>query len=289
MSKRRLIAAVFTPVVLLAGCASSGYGGSISGSGDALSPEERRLQAAETKITTLSRRLDSVNLTGMDQENQRLRDDIRALRGEFERMRYDNDQQAKRNQALYVDLDRRLQRFEAPIGMNSSAVPQPASPAGTFAPAPSSAIAPAAAAPAVVAGGLVSAPGAAASQAPAAALPSVPAPTASGGIAAPVVISSGGGASVEEETAYLGAFDDLKNGKYDNAIKGFKSMLDKWPAGAYAANAHYWMGEAQYVKGDYKGALTSFQTVFQRFPTSAKAPDATLKSGEAQFKLKQDP
>ena len=53
-----------------------GYGGRISGgSCDALSPQERRLQTAESRLAELSRRLDSVNLTGMDQENQRLRDE----------------------------------------------------------------------------------------------------------------------------------------------------------------------------------------------------------------------
>jgi tol-pal system protein YbgF len=283
MFKRRLIAAILTPLVLLAGCAGSGYGGSISGSGDAISPEERRLQAVEGKVTNLTRRLDSINLTGMDQDSQRLRDDIRALRGEFERMRYDYDQQAKRSKDLYLDLDRRLQRFEAPMGMNSSSVPAlPSTGMTTLPPSDGSGTLPPASA-----SGSFAAP-AATAPAPTATLPSAPAPAASGGIAAPVVISSGSGASVEEETAYLAAFDELKNGKYDNAIKGFQSMLSKWPSGRYSDNAYYWMGEAQYVKRDYRSAVTSFQTLLQRFPTSAKAPDATLKVGLTQLELKQE-
>ena len=167
MLKRHLIA-VLAPVTLLAGCAGSGYGSSISGSGDALSPEERRLQAVEGKVTNLTRRLDSINLTGMDQESQRLRDDIRALRGEFERMRYDNDQQARRNKDLYMDLDRRLQRFEAPMGMNSSAVPPalPSTGMTTLPPTDGSAAAPAAG----------TAYGAAAASAPAVAAPPAAAP-----------------------------------------------------------------------------------------------------------------
>lgn len=285
MFKRHLIAAVLAPVTLLAGCAGSGYGSSISGSGDALSPEERRLQAVEGKVTNLTRRLDSINLTGMDQDSQRLRDDIRALRGEFERMRYDNDQQARRNKDLYMDLDRRLQRFEAPMGMNSSTVPALPSTGMTTLPPTDGSMAAAAA-------GTLGAP-AAPSASTAATAPVTPPPTApvgaaSSGIAAPVVISSGSGASVEEETAYLAAFDELKNGKYDNAVKGFQSMLAKWPSGRYSDNAYYWMGEAQYVKRDYRSAVTSFQTLLQRFPTSAKAPDATLKMGLTQLELKQE-
>lgn len=273
MSTRRLIAAFVAPAVLLAGCASSGFGGSISGSGDALSPEERRLQTVETKAAELSRRLDAVNLTGMDQENQRLRDDIRTLRGEVERMRYEFDQQQRRSKDLYVDLDRRLQRFEVPQGIVNTSI------------SPGSATVPSVTPGTVV---TVTPPPSVAST-PMTSPATAPGAAASGGIAtAPVVISSGGGATVEEETAYLAAFDQLKNGKYDNAIRGFKSMLERWPQGRYADNAYYWMGEAQYVKRDYKSALTSFQALLQRFPTSPKAPDALLKVGLTQLEAKQE-
>lgn len=281
MSNRRLIAALVAPAVLFTGCASSDFGGNISGSGDALSPQERRLQQAETKVAELSRRLDAVNLAGMDQENQRLRDDVRSLRGEVERMRFDNDQLQRRNKDLYADLDRRLQRFEMPQGIVNTGiapgattvpsvtpgtmvtVPPPAAPASAPLPAVRPALPAAPATP----------PGAAAS---------------SGGIPPPVVISSGGGATVEEETAYLAAFDEFKNGKYDNAIRGFKSMVSQWPQGTYAPNAFFWMGEMYTIKRDYKSALTSFQTLLQRFPASPKVPDAMLKVGLTQIEMKQE-
>jgi len=268
MSRSRLLASSVLSVVL-AGCASSGFGGSISGSGQALSPEERRLQNVETKTAELSRRLDAVNLTGMDQENQRLRDDIRSLRGEVERMRYEFDQQQRRSKDLYTDLDRRLQRFEMPQGIVSG---MPASPATTTLPS---------ATPGTVVTTVTPPP-----PPPPPATP--PGAASSGGISGPVVISSGGGASVEEETAYLAAFDELKNGKYDAAVRGFKGMLEKWPQGSYAPNGYFWMGEAYIVKRDYKSALNSFQTLLQRFPTSPKAPDAMLKVGLTQIDMKQE-
>ncbi|MDM4771715.1 tol-pal system protein YbgF [Solimonas sp. SE-A11] len=279
MSKRRLIASFIAPVALLAGCASSDFGGNISGSGDALSPEERRLQRAETKVSELSRRLDAVNLAGMDQENQRLRDDIRQLRGEMERMRYDADQQQRRSAATVAELDRRIQRFEVQQGIASpGAAPAPVAAAsvsqGSFA-------APAPAAPAPV----PTLPSAPATAPGAATAPSTSVAPAAG---APVVISSGSGATVEEETAYLAAFDEFKNGKYDNAIRGFKNMVATYPQGTYAPNAYFWMGEMYTIKRDYKAALTNFQTILQRFPATPKVPDAMLKVGLTQLELKSE-
>jgi tol-pal system protein YbgF len=101
-------------------------------------------------------------------------------------------------------------------------------------------------------------------------------------------LSQGSGPSPEEEAAYLGAFEALKNGKYDDALKGFRGQLQKWPQGQYADNALYWSGEAYYIKGDYKSALAAFQAVLDRFPRSAKRPDAMLKTGLVQMDLKQD-
>jgi len=75
--------------------------------------------------------------------------------------------------------------------------------------------------------------------------------TTSPGTLAPAVTAKAAVATPEEERAYLGTFDLLKNGKYDEAVKGFRSMLDQWPQGRYADNGWYWMGEAQLVKRDY--------------------------------------
>ncbi len=242
----------------LAGCANQGR---VDGGGDVLSPQERRLQTVETRMAEMSRRLDGVNYAGLDQDNMKLRDDLRALRGEVERLRFDYDNQTKRNKDQYIDLDRRLQRIESAnvaATQAAGAQQQATAPAVAYPTASSSvSAAPVSAAPAAAAGG-------------------------------PVVISNGGGGTPEEEGAYLATFDLLKNGKYDDAIRGFRSMLDKWPNGRYSDNATYWMGEAFYVKRDYKSALTSFQTVLDKFGNSPKAPDAMLKVGLSQIELKQN-
>lgn len=243
---RRLLACLSFSLgaALIAGCAPTFGAGRIDGGNDVLSPEERRMQAVESKLAEMSRRLDGINYAGLDQENVKLRDEIRTLRGEVERLRYDHDGLVKRSKDQYLDLDRRIQHSEA---------------------------APAAAAPSA---GNSNAPVA---LAPATSISANP----------PVVISNGGGGTPEEEAAYLATFDLLKNGKYDEAIRGFRNMIEKWPQGHYADNATYWAGEAYYVKRDYKSALTNFQTVLDKYPSSPKAADAMLKVGLTQLELKQ--
>ncbi|MFT4047128.1 MAG: tol-pal system protein YbgF [Solimonas sp.] len=255
--------ALFVCAATLAACASD-YGGSVSGDGkDVLSPEERRLQAVESRVAVLQRRLDAANLGGMDEQSQHMRDDLRTLRGDVEKLRYDFDQSQQRSR----DLESRIQRLEAG-GAAAGTAPQ----AGFVAPGPGAA--PSAAAP--QADGSNSIPVVTPVQAPAVAA------------AATTLLQGPSAASPEEEAAYLGAFDSLKNGKYDDALKGFRGQLEKWPNGRYADNALYWSGEAYYVKRDYKSALAAFQAVGQRFPQSAKGPDALLKTGLVQMDMGDD-
>lgn len=233
----------------VSGCASD-MGGRVDGGTQALSPEERRLQALENKLVQMQRRLDALNTTRFDDDNQRLKDDMRGLRGDVEKSRFDTQQQDARNKNMYLDLDRRLQRLES-AASSAPAAPAYSAPAYTAPAAPAVNVAPAVSAP------------------------------------APAISAAPAQSSAEEEGAYLATFDLLKAGKYDDAIKGFRSMLDKWPSGRYADNAAYWMGEANYVKRDYDAALAAFQTVLQKYPTSAKVPDTMLKIGLTYNELKR--
>lgn len=248
-------------LLALGGCAASSFGPSVDGGGaaeDNLSPTERRLQAAESKLTLMQRRLDALNTTRFDDDNARLRDEMRILRGDVEKARFDMQQSERRAKDLYQDLDRRMQTLESRGSAPQQTSPYSGGYSGGFTPSAPSA-------------GVIAPP----------ALPS--GPSSSGGVA---VISQGAG-SPEEEGAYLASFDLLKGGKYDEAIRGFKGVLDKYPQGRYADNAAYWMGEANYVKRDYNAALAAFQTVVNTYTSSPKVPDAALKSGLTLLELKR--
>lgn len=105
-----------------------------------------------------------------------------------------------------------------------------------------------------------------------------PAPVAPPAAGAPV--SSG-----DETQRYQQAFNLFKEGKYDQAIEGFRAYLNANRQGAYADNAQYWLGEAYYSTQRYKEALQEFNKVVSNHPTSQKMPDATLKIGLSYYEL----
>jgi tol-pal system protein YbgF len=208
-----------------------------------LSPEERRLQEVETKTAQLLRRLDAMNAQQSDANLGQLRDDLRFLRGDIEKLRFDLDARDRSSKELFSNLDRRLSQLES--GGGAAAGVSMGAPAATVA-------------------------------------------TNTPGTLAPAATPKAAVATPEEERAYLGTFDMLKNGKYDDAIKGFRGMLDQWPQGRYADNGWYWMGEAQMVKRDFAGAANSFQSLVQGFASSPKMADGLYKLGVAQVELKKN-
>ena len=91
----------------------------------------------------------------------------------------------------------------------------------------------------------------------------------------------------DDRANYQAAFDLLKDGKYPEAISGFKQFLTTFPDSALADNAQYWLGEAHYVTKQYPDALRDFRTVLEKYPDSRKMPDALLKIGLLQLRAEE--
>jgi tol-pal system protein YbgF len=102
------------------------------------------------------------------------------------------------------------------------------------------------------------------------------------------VLSSGAmpvpGGSADEN--YQAAFELLKQGRYDDALLGFKQFLAAYPDDQLRDNAQYWLGETLYVTQKFTEALDAFQLVVNEYPGSRKTPDALLKLGFANYELK---
>ncbi len=98
---------------------------------------------------------------------------------------------------------------------------------------------------------------------------------------------------VETDTADTGEFDieargdelystalhDLNQGKYDLAIMGFESYLEKFPDGARADDSRYNIGEALLAKAEYAEAALNYLTVTRKWPGSILVSAALYKAG----------
>lgn len=91
----------------------------------------------------------------------------------------------------------------------------------------------------------------------------------------------------EEQQIYQTAYDLIKAKKYNEAITALQKMLQKYPSGQFAANAHYWLGELYGLLGKNDQSAVEFAAVVKNYPDSPKVSDAQLKLGliyAAQFK-----
>ena len=202
------------------------------------------------RLTALEQQLSAMRSGNLDLLNQvgGLKTEVQSLRAQIEELQQQLEQQKQSGRAQYLDLDGRLNRLE-----NSAPQPAPVPATPVATPTPSVAQAPTA----------------------------QDTPPRVYGDAATL------GKSVDERSAYNIAFEALKAGRYAESARLFQSFLDTHPAGAYAPNAMYWLGESYYVTQNYALAQEQFQGLLDRHPTHDKAAGAQLKVGLCQYGLRQ--
>ena len=102
-------------------------------------------------------------------------------------------------------------------------------------------------------------------------------PTDTGNTSEAVV--PGGTDSVSEQTVYHEAFQLIRTRKFDEAIVALNDYIRRFPAGTYADNAQYWLGEVYLAQGKLEQSKGAFETVLKDYPKSGKSPDAMYKLG----------
>lgn len=78
---------------------------------------------------------------------------------------------------------------------------------------------------------------------------------------------------------YQAGYSHVLSGDYSIAEQEFRDYLDAFPSGDKAADASFWMGEAQYSQGKYSEAAKTFLNAHQSHGKSPKAPEMLLKLG----------
>ena len=88
-----------------------------------------------------------------------------------------------------------------------------------------------------------------------------------------------------EGEAYRSAYALVRTQKFNDATSAFKQFLRDYPAGKYAPNAHYWLGELYLVMqpADLESSRQAFTLLLSQYPDNSKAPDAMYKLGKVYF------
>lgn len=206
------------------------------------------------RLKRIERMLDNQVMLEMLQRIESLQTEVRELRGELESQAFELQSMRKRQRDLYLDTDRRLRDLELANGPKATANQVVEESNST-----------------VVAGNVTSAN----AQVDTTSIDAVTGNT--------VASSSDPG---KEKISYTDAFNYLKEGRYERAIKAFSQFLQDYPSGSYADNAQYWLGEADYVSRFYGVAIKEFETVVSQYPASPKVADARLKIGYVYYELK---
>ena len=104
----------------------------------------------------------------------------------------------------------------------------------------------------------------------------MPFPTAG---TAPVAAQAG------EAEAYRAAYALVQSQRFDQAVTAFQQFRQDYPAGKYAPNAYYWLGELYLVvqPPDLESSRQAFTLLLSQYPDNSKAPDALYKLGKVQF------
>ncbi len=237
---------------------------------------DAKIDVLDARMQRIERVVNNEALLSLAKRVEDLQRQVQVLRGENERLAHELNALKTRQREQYLEIDSRLQGLSGTPPGTSSVTNVPT--ASTVPQNSTTAVQSANAGEAISA---TSTPSANASGVTAAAsVTSVGAATSSG-----TTVSET--ASTDAAQDYKNAFTLLKQGKYDDSIVAFNYFLQNHPDSKYAANAQYWLAEANYVSKRYPQALTEFSKVINLHPASSKVPDAKLKLGFTYYELEK--
>jgi tol-pal system protein YbgF len=96
--------------------------------------------------------------------------------------------------------------------------------------------------------------------------------------------------AVEPKTKETELYDKsialYRDGKYEEAVEGFKAFLKTFPKSDRADNAHFWIGESYMAVKQYEQAILAYQEVIKNYPKGNKVPSALLRQAFAFLEIK---
>ena len=205
-------------------------------------------QVIEQRLAEIEAITKGQGLLDMQNQIEGLKQEVAKLKGELELASHNVNLTQQRQKDLYGDADARLRKLEqGQPGANASANPNPV----------------------------------AAAEAPPA---SVVAPVAT--VAAAPVASTPEPAKNSQEYQLLELAHGLaKEAKYKDAFNAYDKFLKDYLNSAYAPDAMYGLGYAQFALKNYKSAMATQQKLLDAHPDSPRAADALFNIANSQFQL----
>jgi len=90
----------------------------------------------------------------------------------------------------------------------------------------------------------------------------------------------------KETELYDRSIARYRDGKYEEAVEGFKTFLKTFPKSDRADNAHFWIGESYMALKQYEQAILAYQEVIKNYPKGNKVPGALLRQALAFLEIK---
>jgi len=84
--------------------------------------------------------------------------------------------------------------------------------------------------------------------------------------------SARGRTKTKETESYDKSIALYRDGKYEEAIEGFRTFLKTYPKSDRGDNAHFWIGESYMAVKQYEQAILAYQEVIKKYPKGNKVP-----------------
>lgn len=208
-------------------------------------------ESVEARMDRLERIIQGQGLTSLLTQVDQLQREIQRLNGTNEELNHKIDQMQQRQREQYLDLDQRITKIQQQPAISQT--------------------------PAVDNSPPMDNESIDSELADSASQPNTP-DQADGAVdtLAPVAVESG-------EAAYQAALQDLRGGRYQEALTALGAFPQSYPNSTYLPNVYYWQGEAHYVLREFDKAIVAFEKVLSSYPDSNKVSDALLKRGFSEF------
>lgn len=229
------------------------------------SPPSSSSLTPDQRLTRVEQQINNLQHSDQMTKLETLQTELQALRGQVEQLTHQLQQLQTQQQTMYSDLDKRLNKQATvaplPAPVDVSLKPKAAAPSKNKVKSAS----------------------------PVAAQPDVSSTRSTTAAPSATVAKTDASQALDQEELqiYQTAYDLIKAKKYDQAIASLQKMLQKYPSGQFAANAHYWLGELYGLQGKNDQSAVEFAKIAKDYPDSPKVSDAQLKLGMiyvAQFK-----